>query len=443
MPLQQALKLAKQFNRNESGNVFIIAALMIFVLMSVAGAAIDYSRITSTKSKMANAMDAAVLAAGYDLSKGVTDKTALREKFENFFFANITGTGGDPSLYRIASFEADPNTGKVSAVVKSTVQATLTAAIGMDALDVKAETEGVFDQTDVEVAMMLDVTGSMRGQKIADLKLAARDAVDILLPDNGTQGMRIGLVPYASSINAGRYAKDVTRGNRRFANADGFTDYTRNVRTRDCVTGRAGRDATTDASYRQSPLGSHEATVNAGNAFFRCPDAEIIPLTNNRTLLKREISQFVADGYTGGHLGIAWSYYMLSENWRDLWSTPNDPAAYSADVKKIAILMTDGEFNTAFEGIGNNNPFGANVARSNNTAKDLCEDMKATKNGNPGITIYAIAFQAPSSAEATLRACANDDTAATTYYYSADNGTELREAFREIAASITNLRISR
>lgn len=442
MAFQRALDLAKQFNRNESGNVFMITVLVMFVLMSAAGAAMDYSRITSTKSKMVNALDAAVLAAGYDLSKGITDQAALRKKFEDFFYANISGRGGNPDLFQIASFEADPDTGKVSAVVESQVNATLTGVIGMDLLDVKAETEGVFDQSDVEVAMMLDVTGSMQGQKINDLKLAARDAIDILLPDNGTKGMRIGLVPYASSINVGRYADDVTRGNQQVANAGGFSDYTRNVSTNDCVTGRSGRDATTDASHRQSPIGSHAATVNAGNSFFRCPDAEIVPLTNKRNKLKQEISDFVAEGYTAGHLGIAWSYYMLSENWRDLWNTPNDPAAYSADVKKIAILMTDGEFNTAYEGIGNNDPFGRNVAISNNTATELCEDMKATKSGNPGITVYAIAFQAPSSAEATLRACANEDTDTTTYYYSADNGAELRDAFREIAASITNLRIS-
>ena len=105
--------------------------------------------------------------------------------------------------------------------------------------------------------------------------------------------------------------------------------------------------------------------------------------------------------------------------------------------------MTDGKFNTAFEGIGNNSPFGQNEAVSSDNAMALCEDMKKPKGGSNGITIYSIAFQAPASAEQTLRACASDDTAEQTFYFSADNGQELRAAFSAIAASITKLRINR
>lgn len=440
---QKNRHLINRFANDEGGNVFMITVLVLFVVMSAAGAAMDYSRIVSAKSKMVQAMDAAVLAAGYDLSKGVTDEGDLRAKFEDFFYANITGVGGNPDQYEIASFNADPDTGKVSARVESQVDATLTRIMGMDMLDVVAESAGTFDQTDVEIAMMLDVTGSMGGQKIADLKLAAKDAVDILIPDNNSRGVRIGLVPYASSINAGRLAREVTRGNTS-AQVAGLGIFTpnNNVPTNDCVTGRGGRETATETSYRDAPLGSDARSVNASNDFFRCPDAEIIPLTDNRTTLRNEIEAFVADGYTAGHLGIAWSYYLLSEKWRGLFNNANKPAAYSNDVKKIAILMTDGEFNTAYAGV-NTNPFGRNVAVSNQVALDLCEDMKKTKNGNPGITVYSIAFQAPASAEATLRTCANEDTDRTTYFYNASSGAELRDAFRAIAADISNLRLSK
>ena len=42
------------------------------------------------------------------------------------------------------------------------------------------------EQHDIELAMALDVTGSMSGSKIADLRTAATDLVDILLPAGGT-----------------------------------------------------------------------------------------------------------------------------------------------------------------------------------------------------------------------------------------------------------------
>ncbi len=443
------LKKIRDFRDDTSGNVFMITAVSLFAIMLSSGAAIDYTRLVSKKSKMDSALDAAILAAGVEMSRGVSDQGRLRQIFESFFFANVDGSNDIGAInsddFQIAQFSVNSETGEISAEITSSIDATLMQIAGYDELDIVSSASGIFEQTDVEVAMMLDVTGSMQGQKIADLKAAASDAVDILLPDANTRGVRIGLVPYATSINAGRYATRATRGNATQL-AGGFASSI-NVPTNNCVTGRGGRDAATDTSFRQAPLGSDSRTVNAGNAGLRCPRAQIQPLTNNTNTLKSQILQYNAGGFTAGHLGIAWSYYLLSENWRDLFNNRNKPAAYGADVQKIAILMTDGEFNTAYEGLsgaGPNAPFNnANsVDVSNTRATQLCDDMKRTKNGNPGIIVYAIAFQAPASAEATLRGCANTDTDETTYYYSASSGQELREAFRAIAASIGNLRIT-
>ena len=443
------LKKIREFPDDTSGTVFVIAAASIFAIAISAGAAIDYSRMVSKKSKMDGALDAAILAAGVEMSKGVTNRTQIQVVFENFLFANLESMGDFGTTawddVEISQFSADPDTGEVSAQIQSSVDASIMQIAGYDELDIASSASVVFDQTDVEVAMMLDVTGSMRGQKITDLKLAAKDAVDILIPDNNTRGVRIGLVPYATSVNAGlQLARRVTRGNTNtfVAGPPQFTT-SQNVATNGCVTGRGGRDAATDVSYRVAPVGSDNRTVNNPNSALRCPSAEVQPLTNNRNRLRSQIDRYSAAGWTAGHLGVAWSYYLLSENWRDAYSIDSKPAAYSADVQKIAILMTDGAFNTAYEGITTGSPFGVNTALSNRRATDLCDDMKQLKSGNPGIVIYSIAFQAPASAEATLRACANTDTADTTYYYSADNGQQLREAFRKIAGSIMNLRLSK
>ncbi|MDJ0615080.1 MAG: pilus assembly protein [Rhizobiaceae bacterium] len=446
-------KKINEFRHDTSGSVFTIAALMLFAIIVSSGIAIDYTRMVGKKSKMDSALDAAVLAAGVEMTKGVTDQGQIRQVFENFFYANVQNSGDIGSInnsnIQVSSFSADPQTGRVSAEVTSSINATLMQVAGYSTLDITSSASSVFDQKDVEVTMMLDVTGSMRGQRIADLKVAARDAVDILLPSASTQGVRIGLVPYASSVNAGSFASTVTSGNNtQVARLGGFVT-SNNVLTNNCVSGRGGRDATTDAYYFGAPLGSDSRTVNGALQPVRrkCPIATVQPLTNDRAELKRQIGKYVADGYTAGHLGIAWSYYLLSENWRDLFNNANKPASYGDDVQKIAILMTDGKFNTAYEGIsgtGNNAPFNtpSSTDVSNSRATKLCEDMKQTKAGNTGIIIYAVAFQAPASAQATLRACANADTADTTYYYSASSGQELRAAFRAIAASISNLRIS-
>jgi Flp pilus assembly protein TadG len=437
-------KSLKRFRKDEGGNVLIISTIVLFVLLSSVGAAMEYARLANSKSDMLNALDAAVLATGVQLTNGERDQAKLRNEFNAFFFANLKGA--NQNEYNVTSFFADPETGEVNANVERTVKASIMKAVGYDEFTVKATSEGVFDRTDVEVAMMLDVTGSMRGQKIRDLKLAAKDAVNILLPDSQKKTTRIALVPYASSVNAGKYADDVTVGNTlQNVASNNVTDPSMNTNNNryNCVTGRGGRDANTDEYVTSTPLGSDIRTADNSNSFFRCPrQAEIQPLTNNASELRSQIDRYRASGYTAGHLGIAWSYYLLSEKWAPLFNNAkNKPAAYSKNVQKIAILMTDGEFNTAYEGV-TNNPFGAQNAKSEARARGLCSNMKALKDGNPGIIIYSVAFQAPSSAEHLLKNCANTDTADTTYYYAADNGQELRQAFQSIAASISKLRIS-
>ncbi|MGI9350487.1 MAG: vWA domain-containing protein [Rhizobiaceae bacterium] len=414
---------AASFTSNQSGNIFMISALTIFAVISAAGVAVDYSRVSNAKFQMEQSLDAALLATGVEITNGEDDQAKLRAYFENFFLANLNNQTGFGEQFDISEFSVDPDTGEVSAEAGVTVEATLMRVLGYDDLEIRSSASAIFDRTDVEVAMMLDVTGSMgRNGKLDDLKLAAKDAIDILIPNSNTKGTRIGLVPYSWSVNAGhRQARMVTNG-----------------KSKRCVTERAD-EASTDASYKVAEIGADSRAVDDK----LCPVNEIKPLTDKKGMLKREIGRFSAAGYTAGHLGVAWSYYVLSETWRDVWKEENDPAPYSKDVEKIAILMTDGEFNTFFQGTeGSRTPYGPHAEPSNTLALDLCADMKADKNGAPGITIYSIAFQAPSSAEATLRACANEDTETDIYYFSAGNGQELREAFRSIAASIQRLRIS-
>lgn len=420
----------KQFNQNTSGNIAMMTAILGTALFTSAGLAIDYTRMINARSEMIQALDAAVLAVGTDLISGSSNtQSEFRETFENFFYANLVGRGRSEDDFNIVEFSADPATGEVKAVTRVEINASMMRIAGYDTLNATSQSSSIFSVGDVEVAMMLDVTGSMdEDDKIDDLKLAATDAVEILLPNDNTRGVRIGLVPYASSVNVGlNNARIVTGGT-----------------SNPCVTERSAQ-ATTDASYRVASIASDSRTAEDDRL---CPESTILPLTNRKNRLKNEISAFEAQGSTAGHLGVAWSYYMLSENWRDLWRTQNDPAPYSDDVKKIAILMTDGEFNTYYDGtIGtpwyNEEESRSYAEESNRLAIDLCEDMKSPKGGAPGITIYAIAFNAPSEAERTLRSCANPDTDESTFYYSADNGDELRDAFKAIAADISRLRISR
>lgn len=466
---------AASFNQNDDGGILPLTALLLTGFMLAGGAAIDYSRYASAKNIMNTALDAAILDAGVRLGEGQPVDQKFEDDFNAFFNVNIAGRGGFGANYTIVDFSADEETGRVNASAAASVETTLMKIGGFDKLDISTEGAGVFGRNETEVTIMLDVTGSMFGtvtgtgiRKIDSLKRAANDAIAGLLPINSQNAnTRVGLVPYASSVNASaKYASVVTEGNSsvQIASTDAFANASFNVPTTSCVTGRGGRDASTDIfDVQDAPLGSDSRTVN-GDTLNRqrleCPEAEIIPLTSDRELLEDTIDSLVAqnNGFTAGHLGIAWSYYMLSPNWTPLWEAESDPQPYSADVNKFAILMTDGEFNTAYDGVRDNNvatneilPFGRvvdgnrtrpdplrrSIERSESISADLCANMR-----NDGITVYAIAFDAPTSAAALLRSCSSTGSNGQPLFFDARNEDQLSAAFDEIVEDITSLRLT-
>jgi len=451
---------AASFNQNEKGTILPTAAIMITALGLAAGAAVDYSRYAKAKTLMDTALDAAILDAGARLGQGQPVDDKFKDDFNAFFNANIVGRGGFTDNFEIVSFSADETTGKVDATAAASVNTTLMRIGGLETMDVSSTSGGIFERNDTEVTIMLDVTGSMSGSKINALRSAASEAIDILLPNGtSTRNTRVGIVPYASSINAHRYAKRATQGNNTtlVASTGAFINHNNNVPTNKCVTDRGGLEAATNVSYKTAPVGSDKRSIQNSVRDLRCPNSKILPLTNDASELKMEIGNLQAAGFTAGSLGIAWSYYMLSPQWNKLWNNPNhEAAAFSNDVTKVAILMTDGVFNTAYANISDNavakngqvrGPFASVDAlnSSQNISAELCENMK-----NDGITVYTIGFDldgipganARNNAINLLDNCATDDTSGQIFFYRAENETELRQTFQSIAKDITSLRLT-
>ncbi|MEP1144398.1 MAG: TadE/TadG family type IV pilus assembly protein [Henriciella sp.] len=157
-----------------------------------------------------------------------------------------------------------------------------------------------------------------------------------------------------------------------------------------------------------------------------CRDLEPVELTNNRTTLSNYITSLTAGGYTAGHLGIGWTWYLVAEDWNDVFDGDAAPLDYTEpDSAKVVILMTDGAFNAEIF---------PEQGSSTEQAEDLCDNMKLK-----GIKVYAVALNAPSSGQDILSYCASDSS----YYFEPETGAELTDAYRKIAVSISDLRISK
>ena len=225
-----------------------------------------------------------------------------------------------------------------------------------------------------------------------------------------------------------------------------------------CVSERTGPQAFTDAAPSLLNLvgPNYPPPPVANNP---CPSNSITPLTNDKTVLKGQIDLLQAAGSTAGHIGVAWGWYLLSPNWGYLWPSASQPAPYSdlalldarGDplLRKIVILMTDGDFNTAYcQGVisqDSTSGSGSDADHINcvapngssfNQSESLCTNMKAT-----GILVYTIGFNigtGPSSARDLMTRCATD----TPYAFLASTGDDLRQVFRDIATRIASLRLT-
>ena len=209
-----------------------------------------------------------------------------------------------------------------------------------------------------------------------------------------------------------------------------------------CLVERYGANAYTDASPATSPL-----TINYTSGGTCTRTNYVTPLTSNKQRLTDQIDGLQVGGNTAGQLGIAWAWYMLSPNFAGIWDseTENVPLDYETpELAKVAILMTDGEFNTqTCNGVfsaGDCTPdMPTDVpgpSASFRQARKICEAMK-----DQDIIIYTVGLEINTAqySDDFLLACATSPQHA----FLANNTAELENAFQDIAISISRLRISK
>lgn len=210
--LARLSSVAARLRGDRRGNVAILFALALPTLVMVVLGGIDIQRVTTVRANLQDALDAATLAAAR--SPYVEDDD-LTEVGLNVLKANMQGFPGvtiDDSAIRFKLENGEIVVANATVDVKTLVANIVLPPYGKildDTLPVGAHSEVNRSTKDVEVALVLDITGSMSGSRIRDLKTAANDLVDIVVQDEERQAVtrtRIALVPYSMGVNAGDYA---------------------------------------------------------------------------------------------------------------------------------------------------------------------------------------------------------------------------------------------
>lgn len=442
----------RRLRRDQAGGMAVMLALSLLPLSLAAISAVDLIRGLGTRNHLQDALDAAALAVAR--SDAVTADQVLA------IGRRVLALNLGPDVQVASNFTLNDQ-GVVIATASTVSPTALYKPLTGADLTVDAHSEVTRSSNNVELAMVLDVTGSMKGTKLQDLKSAAISLIDLVVKDQQTPYYsRAALIPYSNVVNPGGYLGNVRNPLEWGTGADvpgkqwmTFQNANREwvtFRGTDCVTERTDQNQFNDVApvkvgtKLKNTVGYHY--LPQGSA---CLASQIVPLTSNKTTLKNTIGAFKAEGSTAGHIGLAWGWYAVSPNWAAIWPADVKPHPYrERKLIKAIVLMTDGEFNTAYHngviardsGSGSGGAQDHHIGDADNgssfsQADRLCAAVKAQ-----GVLIYSVGFALKDRDAITImNRCASKPE----YVYLPNSGADLKQAFRDIGQDINNLRISK
>ena len=206
-------RLARRMRDDARGNVAMMFGLTLPVLILMTVGGVDIHRASTVRVNLQDALDAATLAAARSPYTANTDIQrvglgALKANLKAYPDITLDETA---TTFTLNSDDVVIASSKVD--VKTLVANIFLPPYGKfmdDYLPVGAHSEVNRSSKNIEVALVLDITGSMDGARIADLKSAAKDLVDLVVqPVQTPWYSKVAIVPYSMGVNPGTYVTSV------------------------------------------------------------------------------------------------------------------------------------------------------------------------------------------------------------------------------------------
>jgi len=402
--------------------VLAITALVALPLTAGIGLSVDATRVMLVRSRLGTAIDAAALAGGRDMAVSAPAQSdGWKTEVNGMFWANFGQNPTNPSIGFLGATVTGPtitqvNGTTVQVAAQAVVPTTFMQAIGIPSVTVSAANQAIRAQNGLEIALVLDNTGSMKGDPIQAVRTAATELVNILYghapddanasaPGQDTQlNLWLSIVPFTAQVNVGNTRTDWL--------AAGSYDANKymNTRWKGCVMARItdnsqsvtanqvvpkGDMVTIDASDTP-PTGSSglpfqpylwSSTLNkykvggtsigdndwspsnitednqtnlpdntAVGPNLGCPALPVMGLQASRDAAQGLISKMVAvfRGGTFINLGLQAGWWTLSPNWRGLWDSnyPKLPLDYNTQNMQKVIVLMTDGNNEWYDWVG-------------------------------------------------------------------------------------------
>lgn len=189
----------KKFLREESGAIMPIFAISLVPVIALVGASVDLAGITRTHNQLQNAVDTTALAVNHELHLS-TVQANIQTKAQTHFATQVQGLQ-NPHLKPVEFSVAD---GRVDISATATYTPQILTAIGLGPYEISADARTVVGDQSIEVALVLDNSGSMAGSKLTALENAAKSLVNTLFASvNAQTRVKIAVVPFSGAVNVG------------------------------------------------------------------------------------------------------------------------------------------------------------------------------------------------------------------------------------------------
>ncbi len=199
---------ARRFASDTRGNVAMISAFVIPVLLLITFGGIDIHRASTVKANLQDALDAATLAAARsqftdDIRITQVGLASLRANLAPFHDITLLEDQTTFRLDRTGAVVADARV-DVDALVANIILPMVGQGTG-DQIPVSAHSEVLRSNNRIEVALVIDNTGSMGQQnRLANTKIAATDLINRLEAAAGRSvepdAIKISLVPFSQTV---------------------------------------------------------------------------------------------------------------------------------------------------------------------------------------------------------------------------------------------------
>ncbi len=199
MASRQAARVLGRFRQDANGTTAVLFALSLSAMMFIVAMSLDYGRAELERMHMQRVLDAATLAASHQLGADNPDEKgrAAAEAFYRINSQHITQT-------QIETLEMDVQNGEVRATAGGNVLTSLLNAFNIRRIEIGAGSKVVRGDGTMEIALVLDNSGSMAGQPIADLITAATSLTNTVFAGvTDANRVKVAVVPFAGSVNVG------------------------------------------------------------------------------------------------------------------------------------------------------------------------------------------------------------------------------------------------